>query len=62
MLDLCMLIQSSSILFCFFFKQILGYICMAVYGMTALVSYRQWRLQYRLYQRRKLLEEDEIDL
>lgn len=42
--------------------QVLGYICMVVYGLTALVSYRHWRIQYRLYQRRKLLEEDEIDL
>ncbi|KAK7493767.1 hypothetical protein BaRGS_00014908 [Batillaria attramentaria] len=41
---------------------IMGYICMVAYGLTAFVSYRQWRIQYRLYQRRKLLEEDEIDL
>ncbi|KAK7114940.1 CKLF-like MARVEL transmembrane domain-containing protein 4 [Littorina saxatilis] len=41
---------------------VLGYICMVAYGLTALVSYRHWRIQYRLYQRRKLLEEDEIDL
>ena len=49
-----------SVHYCVF--QVLGYICMVVYGLTALVSYRHWRIQYRLYQRRKLLEEDEIDL
>ncbi|XP_076470905.1 uncharacterized protein LOC143300849 [Babylonia areolata] len=41
---------------------VMGYICMVVYGLMALLSYRFWRVQYRLYQRRKLLEEDEIDL
>ncbi|KAL8603322.1 hypothetical protein ACOMHN_054018 [Nucella lapillus] len=41
---------------------VLGYICMFAYGLMALLSYRYWRMQYRLYQRRKLLEEDEIDL
>ncbi|XP_067652618.1 uncharacterized protein [Haliotis asinina] len=41
---------------------VFGYICMAFYGITALCSYRTWKVQYRLYQRRRLLEEDEIDI
>ncbi|CAL1543962.1 unnamed protein product [Lymnaea stagnalis] len=41
---------------------ILGYICMLLNGLTAFMSYRKWKIQYRLYQRRKLIEEDEIDL
>ncbi|BFZ19246.1 hypothetical protein BsWGS_22285 [Bradybaena similaris] len=41
---------------------ILGYICMLLNGITAFMSYRKWKVQYRLYQRRKLIEEDEIDL
>lgn len=41
---------------------IMGYLLMVLYGITAALSYRQWKLQYRLYQRRKLIEEDEIDL
>ncbi|XP_041375071.1 uncharacterized protein LOC121387953 [Gigantopelta aegis] len=41
---------------------VLGYICMVIYGSTALVNYRHWRLRYRLYHRRQLLEEDEIDI
>ncbi|GFN94884.1 hypothetical protein PoB_002139000 [Plakobranchus ocellatus] len=41
---------------------ILGYVCMLLHGITAFLSYRRWKIQYRLYQRRKLIEEDEIDL
>ncbi|CAG5116272.1 unnamed protein product [Candidula unifasciata] len=41
---------------------ILGYICMLLNGITSFMSYRKWKIQYRLYQRRKLIEEDEIDL
>ncbi|XP_059156711.1 uncharacterized protein LOC131941458 [Physella acuta] len=41
---------------------ILGYLCMLLHGLTAFISYRKWKIQYRLYQRRKLIEEDEIDL
>lgn len=41
---------------------ILGYICMVLNGLSAFLSYRKWKIQYRLYQRRKLIEEDEIDL
>ncbi|XP_005091282.1 uncharacterized protein LOC101851099 [Aplysia californica] len=41
---------------------ILGYLCMLLHGLSAFLSYRKWKIQYRLYQRRKLIEEDEIDL
>ncbi|GFR77886.1 hypothetical protein ElyMa_003980500 [Elysia marginata] len=41
---------------------ILGYVLMLLHGVTAVLSYRRWKIQYRLYQRRKLIEEDEIDL
>ncbi|KAK6174477.1 hypothetical protein SNE40_017747 [Patella caerulea] len=37
---------------------ILGYVCMFCYGLTALVSYRRWKVQYNLYQRKRLIEED----
>ncbi|KAK0047860.1 CKLF-like MARVEL transmembrane domain-containing protein 4 [Biomphalaria pfeifferi] len=41
---------------------ILGYVCMLLNGFSAFISYRKWKIQYRLYRRRKLIEEDEIDL
>ncbi|KAL5021788.1 hypothetical protein ScPMuIL_000943 [Solemya velum] len=41
---------------------VLGYICMFVYGMSGLIGYKQWRIQYRLFQRRRLLEEDDLDI
>ncbi|KAK3603798.1 hypothetical protein CHS0354_042799 [Potamilus streckersoni] len=39
-----------------------GYFCMFLYGLTAFVGYKQWRIQYKLYQRRRLLEEEEFDI
>ncbi|XP_021340023.1 uncharacterized protein LOC110441242 [Mizuhopecten yessoensis] len=41
------------------FCVVIGYICMFVYGLTALVGYRRWRIQNRLFKRRRLLEEEE---
>lgn len=44
------------------FCVVIGYICMFVYGLTALVGYRRWKIQHRLFKRRRLLEEDEEDI
>ncbi|KAL3860334.1 hypothetical protein ACJMK2_010473 [Sinanodonta woodiana] len=41
---------------------VLSYFCMFLYGLTAFVGYKQWRIQYKLYQRRRLLEEEEFDI
>ncbi|RUS92044.1 hypothetical protein EGW08_000257 [Elysia chlorotica] len=41
---------------------VLGYVLMLLHGATAFLSYQRWKVQFRLYQRRKLIEEDEIDL
>ncbi|XP_069113560.1 uncharacterized protein [Argopecten irradians] len=38
---------------------VVGYICMFVYGLTALVGYRRWKIQHRLFKRKRLLEEEE---
>ncbi|XP_033754422.1 uncharacterized protein LOC117337517 [Pecten maximus] len=38
---------------------VVGYICMFVYGLTALIGYRRWRIQHRLFKRKRLLEEEE---
>ena len=39
--------------------QVLGYICMCLYGLTALIGYRRWNIQYKLFKRQRLLEEEQ---
>ncbi|XP_052826660.1 uncharacterized protein LOC128248726 [Octopus bimaculoides] len=41
---------------------IIGYICLFLYGTTAVIGYRQWRIQLKQYQHRKLLEEDNFEV
>lgn len=41
---------------------IIGYICLFLYGTTAVIGYRQWRIQMKQYQRQKLLEEDDFEI
>lgn len=41
------------------FCVVLGYICMCLYGLTALIGYRRWNLQYKLFKRQRLLEEEQ---
>ncbi|CAI9728523.1 DDB_G0281039-like MARVEL transmembrane domain-containing 4 [Octopus vulgaris] len=41
---------------------IIGYICLFLYGTTAVIGYRQWRIQLKQYQHRKLLEEDNYEV
>ncbi|XP_063443332.1 uncharacterized protein LOC134723708 [Mytilus trossulus] len=41
------------------FCVVLGYICMCLYGLTALVGYKRWNIQHKLFKRRRLLEEDQ---
>ncbi|XP_052062948.1 uncharacterized protein LOC127702687 [Mytilus californianus] len=41
------------------FCVVLGYICMFLYGLTAMVGYRRWNIQHKLFKRRRLLEEDQ---
>ncbi|XP_071172963.1 uncharacterized protein [Mytilus edulis] len=41
------------------FCVVLGYICMFLYGLTALVGYKRWDIQHKLFKRRRLLEEDQ---
>lgn len=40
--------------------QVLGYICVLLYGFTAFVGYRRWRIQCHLFKRRKLLESEDF--
>lgn len=39
---------------------IIGYICVLVYGLTAFVGYRRWRIQRHLFRRRQLLESEDF--
>lgn len=41
------------------FCVILGYISMCLYGLTAIVGYRRWSIQQKLFKRRRLLEEEQ---
>ncbi|XP_060071613.1 uncharacterized protein LOC132551485 [Ylistrum balloti] len=38
---------------------VVGYVCMFIYGLTALIGYRRWRIQQRLFKRKRLLDDEE---
>lgn len=44
----------------FIISIIIGYICVLVYGLTAFVGYRRWRIQRHLFRRRQLLESEDF--
>ncbi|XP_022345715.2 uncharacterized protein LOC111138164 [Crassostrea virginica] len=44
----------------FLISVVLGYICVLLYGFTAFVGYRRWRIQCHLFKRRKLLESEDF--
>lgn len=44
----------------FLISVILGYTCVLLYGLTAFVGYRRWRIQCHLFKRRKLLESEDF--